>query len=98
MYHQYKITKTDKHFSPPTARGRSTCVLQNEAVAAERRVAAEGEEERVGTALDAVGDVSTVETPQQRVEGVRTVIDMEEVIAGLQTEPEQHREGDDWSH
>ena len=73
---------------PQAARGQCTCVLQHKTVAAEGGVAAEGEEELVGAALDTVGDVGAVETSQQGAQRVRTVINVEEVITRLQAEPE----------
>ena len=69
------------------SRGR-TCVLQDKAIATERGVATEGEEKGVVAALDPLGDVSPVEAAQQGAEGVWSVVDVEEVITGLQAEPE----------
>ena len=70
----------------PAIRGR-TCVLQDESIAAQGGVAAEGQEERVGAALDAVGYVGAVKAPQQGAQGVGPVVNVQEVIAGLQAEP-----------
>lgn len=64
-----------------------TCVLQHKPIAAEGCVAAESQEEHVGAAFDAVWNICTVETAQQGAEGVRPIIDMQEVITGLQTKP-----------
>lgn len=64
-----------------------TCVLQHKSVAAEGRVAAESQKKRVGAAFDVIWNICAVETAQQGAEGVRPVVDMQEVIAGLQTKP-----------
>ena len=59
----------------PTIRGR-TCVLQHESIAAEGSVAAEGQEERVGAALDAVGYINAVKASQQGAQGVWPVVNV----------------------
>lgn len=64
-----------------------TRVLQHEPVAAERGVAAERQEERVGAAVDVVWEVGAVVTAQQGAEGVWPVVNVQEVVTGLQAEP-----------
>lgn len=68
-----------------------TCVLQHKSVAAEGRVAAESQKKRIGAAFDVIWNICAVETAQQGAEGVGTVVDMQEVIAGLQTKPGYRR-------
>ena len=65
-----------------------TCVLQYKSVAAEGSIAAESQEERVGAALNAIWNIYAIETTQQGAKGVWPVIDMQEVITGLQAEPD----------
>lgn len=64
-----------------------TCVLQDKSIAAEGSITAESQEECVGAALDTIRNVCAIETTQQGAEGVRAIIDMQEVITGLQAEP-----------
>lgn len=64
-----------------------TCVLQHKSIAAERGVAAESQEERVGAALNAIGNICAIKATQQGAEGVRSIIDVQEVITWLQAEP-----------
>lgn len=68
-----------------------TCVLQHKSIAAEGCVAAESQKQGVGAAFDAVWDICTVETAQQGAEGVWTIVDVQEIIAGLQTKPGSRR-------
>lgn len=53
-----------------------TCVLQHKSITTEGSIAAESQEECVGAALDALGNVCAVETTQQGAEGVRPIVDM----------------------
>lgn len=64
-----------------------TCVLQHKSIAAEGRVTPECQEERVGTALNAIWNVRAIETTQQRAEGVWSIVDMQKIITGLQAKP-----------
>lgn len=66
-----------------------TCVLQNKSIAAQGGITAESQEEIVGAALDAIWNVGAVETAQQRAKGVWPIVDMQEVITGLQAETNQ---------
>lgn len=68
-----------------------TCVLQHKSIAAEGCVTAESQKQCVGAAFDVVWNICPVETAQQRAEGVWTIVDMQEVITGLQTKPGYRR-------
>lgn len=68
-----------------------TGVLQHKSVAAEGRVAAESQKKRVGAAFDVIWNICAVETAQQGAEGVWPIVDMQEVIARLQTKPGYRR-------
>lgn len=68
-------------------RRKLTCVLQHKSVTAQRRIAAESQKQGVGAALDVIWNICAVETAQQRAEGVGPVVDVQEVVTGLQTEP-----------
>ncbi len=61
--------------------GQHTSVLQDKSIAAERGITAEGQEERVGAALNALRDVHAVKAAQQRAERIRPIVDMQEVVA-----------------
>lgn len=61
-----------------------TCVVDDEASIAHRGVAAEGEEEAVAAALNAAWELGAIEASYEGAERVRSVVDMEEVIARLQ--------------
>lgn len=60
-----------------------TCVLQDKAVAAERGITPESQEKSIGATFYAVWDISTVEASQQWAERVRSIVYVQEVIAGL---------------
>lgn len=64
-----------------------TCVLQHESIAAEGSIAAESQEEHVGAAFDTIWNVCAIETTQQGAEGVRPIVDVQEVITRLQAKP-----------
>lgn len=64
-----------------------TCVLKHKSIAAEGRITAESQKERVGAAFDLVWNICAIETAQQGAERVWPIIDMQEVITGLQTKP-----------
>lgn len=68
-----------------------TCVLQHKSVAAQGRVAAESQKKHVGAAFDVIWNICAVEAAQQGAEGVWPVVDMQEVVAGLQTKPGYRR-------
>lgn len=68
-----------------------TCVLKHKSIAAQGCVAAESQKQGVGAAFDAVWNICTVETAQQGAEGVWTIVDVQEIIAGLQTKPGNRR-------
>lgn len=68
-----------------------TCVLQHKSIAAEGCVAAESQKQGVGAAFDAVWNICTVETAQQGAERVWTIVDVQEIIAGLQAKPGNRR-------
>lgn len=53
-----------------------TCVLKHKSIAAEGGIAAEGQEECVGAALDPIGNIRSIKASQQRAQGVWPIIDM----------------------
>lgn len=70
--------------SVASATSALTCVVDDEARVAHRGIAAEGEEEAVAAALDAAWQLGAIEASYQRAERVPSVVDMKEVVAGLQ--------------
>lgn len=70
--------------SVASATSALTCVVDDEARVADRGIAAEGEEEAVAAALDAAWQLGAIEASYQRAERVPSVVDMKEVVAGLQ--------------
>lgn len=70
--------------SVASATSALTCVVDDKARVADRGIAAEGEEEAVAAALDAAWQLGAIEASYQRAERVPSVVDMKEVVAGLQ--------------
>lgn len=63
-----------------------TFVLEVEAGVGDGAIAAEGQVHSVGAALDTLGQLAVLEATDQRTVAIRAVVDVQEVIVGLDAE------------
>lgn len=72
-----------------------TCIIDDESRIAHGGVASESQEQAVAAALDPLGQLGPVEAPDQGAERIRPVVDVKEVIPGLQIKPGKQQRSDD---
>jgi len=80
-----------EHTAPCTYKVRLAFIFNGKTRHPQGGITAEGQEKAVPTALDALRNLVPLQTDDQWSVGVFTLIDMEEVIAGLHVKTAQQR-------